>query len=112
MSDDNDVNEHILNTFLPSNPADLKKIKSNLYTITDQMVLIAGHRDVIKETLNALHEEYKIPKKVLRKLAKTLFDANYYEVSSENTQFEIMYEKILDKTEIDADGDVDGVEVE
>lgn len=79
---------------LPSNPADRKKIKQQLHLITAQMQLIGDGRSAVKDIIDLLFDEYKIPKKVIRKLAKTMYDSNYVEVSAENTQFEVIYETL------------------
>lgn len=85
---------------LPSNPEDRKKIKSLLQAISAQYQMIDDRRALIKDTIDALHADFKIPKKISAKLAKTLYNHNYDKVSEETELFKLFYEEVVDKVTV------------
>lgn len=90
---DHDVNNYTL----PSNPKDREKIKTMLDVVVGEMRMIDDRKTSIKETIAALHEEYAIPKKVLTKLARTMFKDDYQDVTYESEVFELFYEGVVEK---------------
>lgn len=86
---------NIDNFVLPSSQEDRKRIRNMLYEITAQMQMISDRREAIKDIVDVIHEEFKLPKKIINQLARTLFKHNYEDVTHESTIFEIVYEGIL-----------------
>lgn len=80
---------------VPSNPADRKKINDCLQEIVVHLERIDMEKECIKDILAVIKEEYAIPPKHARKLAKALHKQNYQEISSENESFELLYESIV-----------------
>ena len=70
---------------------DLKSIHDALNEMTNEMNQIQNHKDAIKDVLNALYDNYKIPKKVLRRLAKTHYKNSFQEEVSLDNEFEALY---------------------
>lgn len=86
-----DTNEVIV----PSNPADREKIHNMLQEIVVHLERIEMEKEGIKDILEVMKEEYAIPPKHSRKLAKTLHKQNYQEITSENESFELLYESLV-----------------
>lgn len=80
---------------LPSSKSDKEKIKNMLQVVTGEMQMIEDRRSSIKDTIAALHEEFKIPKKILTKLAKTMYKHDYSDVTHEIDVFQLCYEGII-----------------
>lgn len=78
-----------------SNPADKLKIKKMLGEISDSYTRISAERELVKETIEALAEDFEIDKKVLRKMAQVYHKQNFTTVESEQEDFVFMYESIL-----------------
>lgn len=81
-------------TVIPSSPADLKKIKQMLGEAVNCEVRIAAERDTRKEIINEIHEQFELPKKMLGRMVKTMYNHNYSEIASEMDEFQLMFEKI------------------
>lgn len=82
-------------TTVISNPADKLKIKKMLGEISDSYTRISAERSLIKETIEALSEDFEIDKKVLRKMAQVYHKQNFTTVEAENEDFVFTYESIL-----------------
>jgi hypothetical protein len=78
-----------------SNPADKLKIKKMLGEISDSYTRISAERELIKDTIEALAEDFEIEKKVLRKMAQVYHKQNFSTVEAEQEDFVFMYESIL-----------------
>ena len=78
-----------------SNPADKLKIKKMLGEISDSYTRISAERELIKETIEALAEDFEIDKKVLRKMAQVYHKQNFTTVEAEQEEFVFTYESIL-----------------
>ena len=66
-----------------SNPADRKAVHDALREISNSMTRIEAERDLIKETLNMLKDNYELPTKYTRKLAKIYHKQNFNEGKTE-----------------------------
>lgn len=58
----------------PSNPADRKIISNAIGELVASMTRMASERDLQKETVDKIKEEYEIPPALLKTLAKYAFD--------------------------------------
>ena len=74
---------------------DLKEIKGCFDEISNSMTRISAERDLIKEVYTRLKEDYEIPSKIARKLAKTYHKRNLAEVRAENADFEETYDTVF-----------------
>jgi hypothetical protein len=79
------------NVVIPSSPEDRSKIQSALKEISGAMTRIEGERDYIKESLAALEEQFELPKKYMRKVARIYHLQNINEVKSEVADIEDIY---------------------
>lgn len=78
---------------------ELDKLKKGLRELSDVMTMMDSQKEVQKEIIKFLHEELKIPKSLIRKMAVTFHKQNYSEVISENQEFELLYEGIVSNEE-------------
>jgi hypothetical protein len=80
---------------MPSNPADRKKIKDMLHEMQGALQFIDDKRAFMKDTAEALQEQFQIPKKISMKMARTLHKNNYTDVSAETDQFTTLFEVLF-----------------
>lgn len=85
---------------LPSNPEDRKKIKSLLQEISAQYQIIDDRKSYVKDVTDDLHAKFAVPKKLVAKLARTLYKSNYDKVSEESELFKLFYEEVVDKVSV------------
>jgi hypothetical protein len=78
-----------------SNPVDQTKIKKMLSEISDSYTRISAERDLIKETIEALSEDFDIDKKILRKMAQIYHKQNYSTVEAEQEELALLYESVV-----------------
>lgn len=69
----------------------LKSIRDALNEISNEMVVIDSHKEAIKDVINALYDNFKIPKKVIRRMAKTHHKQSFREEVTEDNEFEALY---------------------
>ena len=69
----------------------LKSIRDALNEISNEMVVIDSHKEAIKDVINALYDNFKIPKKVIRRMAKTHHKQSLQEEVTEDNEFEALY---------------------
>jgi len=81
---------------IPSSPADREKIRRVMCTISDSLTRIEAERDIIKDELNALVEEFEIPKKFLSKMSRTYHRQNFQDLVGESDDFQSLYETVLE----------------
>jgi hypothetical protein len=74
---------------------DKKKLKNVIYALNDSMTRVAAERDLQKEALNEIFEELNVEKKMVRKMAKAYFLANYNTVVEEEKTFQDFYDMII-----------------
>lgn len=78
-----------------SNPTDQVKIKKMLSEISDSFTRIEAERDLIKETIEALSDDFDIDKKILRKMARIFHKQNYSTVEAEQEELALLYESVV-----------------
>jgi siroheme synthase (precorrin-2 oxidase/ferrochelatase) len=82
------------NVTLPSSPEDRKKIRQALQEISDSLTRIEAERDLIKDILQTVEDNFELPKKYTRKVAKIYHKQNINEVKAENEELETIYETV------------------
>lgn len=87
-----------------NDPDERKKFKSMLAVLTAHMRDIDIHRESVKETVADMSADYGLDKKVINKIAKTMYNHNYGSLQEENRHFETLYETVVEgKLRDDAD---------
>ena len=74
---------------------DKKKLKNVIYALNDSMTRPAAERDLQKEAINEIFDELGIDKKIVRKMAKAYFMANYNNMVEEEKNFQDFYDSII-----------------
>lgn len=88
----------VASTFGTFTDDELKVLKNGLKEMSDVMTMQEAQKEVLKDITNSIFEELKIPKKIIRKMAKTYHKKNYSEVVAEQEEFELLYEGITTDT--------------
>lgn len=81
---------------LPSNPNDRQKLKMAIGEITNCLLRMDSERDAMKEIIADASKKYEVDKKMIRKIATTMYKSNYADVQAENEEFELMYETLVE----------------
>lgn len=80
------------------NDMERKKLKKAIMEMNDSMTRVSAERDLQKEIINILHDELGVDKKLIRRLAKAYFKANFGQEVEENKAFEESYDLIIKNT--------------
>lgn len=80
---------------IPSNPEDRKKVLNALKEISNSLTRMDSERDLIKEILINLEDEFELPKKYMRKVANIYHRQNLSEEKSAFQEVEDIYESIV-----------------
>jgi len=81
---------------LPSNPNDRQKLKLAIGEITKCLLRIDSEREAMKEIISDASTKYGVDKKMIRKIATTMYKHNYADVQAENEEFETLYETLVE----------------
>jgi cyanate lyase len=74
---------------------DKQKLKGAIQELNDSMTRAAAERELQKETINKMAEDLGLDKKLIRRLGKAYFKANFGEEVESNNTFEEFYEGVL-----------------
>ena len=74
---------------------DKKVLKEAVQQLNDSLTRAAAERDYQKETLNDISEKTGVDKKIIRRMAKVYFKANYQQEQEENRSFEEFYDGVM-----------------
>jgi len=76
-------------------PEDKKKLRGAINELNDSMTRVAAERDLQKETITKIFEDLGVDKKIVRRMAKAYYKANFNEEIEENKNFEEMYGVVM-----------------
>jgi hypothetical protein len=79
-----------------SSPADRAKIKKMLGEVSNSMTRIEGERDLIKETIKEMSQEFNLSKRQLNRMAKVYHKQNFTREQEEHSEFEDLYTSIVE----------------
>lgn len=79
-----------------SNPTDRKKIKDALQEISDSMTRIDAERDLIKDIVKEVADNFELPKKYINKMARIYHKQNFAKTQQETDELESLYITIVD----------------
>ena len=83
-----------------SSPADRLKIKKMLGEISGSMTRMDAERDLIRETIKEMSQQFQLPKKTLARMAKVYHKQNYNQEVAEHEEFEDLYETIVQEKNV------------
>lgn len=81
---------------IPSSPADREKIRRVMKAISDSLTRIESERELIRDEVAALEDEYDIPKKYLNRMARTFHKQNFQDLVVEQDDFATLYETVVE----------------
>jgi hypothetical protein len=79
-----------------SSPADRKKIKDALVEISDSMTRMEAERDLIKDIVKDVSDNYQLSKKQISRMAKIYHKQNFIMEQQEMDELETLYITIVD----------------
>lgn len=77
---------------------DRKILRKAIMELNDSMTRVGAERDLQKEIINETFDKLGVDKKMVRRLAKVYFKANFNDEVEENNQFETFYDEVIRKT--------------
>ena len=77
-----------------------KVFRKAIMELNDSMTRVGAERELQKETINELNNKLDIDKKLIRRMAKAYFKANFKDEVQENTDFEEFYTTVMEKTQL------------
>lgn len=77
-----------------------KTFRKAIMELNDSMTRIGAERELQKETINELNDKLDIDKKLIRRMARAYFKANFKDEVQENTDFEEFYTTVMEKTQL------------
>jgi hypothetical protein len=77
-------------------PDERKKLKTGLATITHQLQEMDNLKEGIQETIEDVAISSGLDKKIVRKMANTMYKHNYGSLVEENNHFCALYEMIVE----------------
>jgi len=80
------------------NETERKQLKKAIMELNDSMSRAAAERDLQKETINELYDKLGVDKKLVRRMAKAYYKANFGEEVEENKAFEESYDLVIKNT--------------
>lgn len=80
---------------LPSSPADRQKLKTMISEATYCLQRADDEKLAVKDVIDAIHSDYGLSKKHVRKLINTLYRQNYDDRVAEEEEFEFLYEGLF-----------------
>ena len=80
-----------VNVVIPSSPDDRAKVQAALKEMSAAMTRIEAERDYINESLKMLEDNFELPKKYMRKVARVYHKQNINEVKNEFSDIEDIY---------------------
>jgi hypothetical protein len=78
-----------------SNPTDRIKIKNMLAEISGSMTRMSAERDLIRETIKEMSDQFQLPKRTLSRMAKVYHKQNFTQEVADDEEFETLYENIV-----------------
>jgi hypothetical protein len=79
-----------------SSPVDRKKIKDALVEISDSMTRMEAERDLIKDIVKDVSDNYQLSKKQINRMAKIYHKQNFIMEQQEMDELETLYITIVD----------------
>jgi len=80
---------------IPSNPADLKKLRQGVEEIVNSMVRVDSEREYQKESIDELSEKFGIEKKHIRRMAVDHHKDSFDKKVGEFEDYTGLYESVM-----------------
>jgi hypothetical protein len=76
-------------------PEEKKKLRGVMASLNDSMTRVASEREFQKEAINTISEELGLDKKLIRRMAKVYYKANFNEEVEQDKNFEDFYANVI-----------------
>lgn len=93
------MSKTVISNFGTFTDKELETLKKGVKELSDVYTMQEAQRETVKSIIDEIYEELKLPKKLIRKIAKTYHKQNYAEVVAENQEFELFVEGIVDQNQ-------------
>lgn len=93
------MSKTVVSNFGTFTDKELEILKKGVRELSDVFTMQEAQRETVKSIIDEIYEELKLPKKLIRKIAKTYHKQNYAEVVAENQEFELFVEGIVDQNQ-------------
>lgn len=80
---------------LPTNPADIKKIKDGIQEASNSLVQIDAEKDQIKSIVDLLAEKYELPKQFINKMIKSYHKSDFDKTQTQFEDWAELYQLIV-----------------
>ncbi len=90
------MSKTVVSNFGTFTDKELEILKKGVKELSDVFSMQEAQRETAKSIIDELYEELQLPKKLIRKIAKTFHKQNFSEVVAENQEFELFVEGIVD----------------
>lgn len=77
-----------------TSPADKKKILDAVREISNSLTRISAERDLMKDIVKDISDNFQIPRKVVNKIAKTYHKQNLTQEVQEHEEFVELYDSV------------------
>lgn len=77
--------------------AQIKTLKDGIKEMSVVLSKIDDEKLALKDVLNSIHDEIKVPKKIINKLAKVYHKKSFAEESTEFNEFESLYTVVVEQ---------------
>ena len=77
---------------------DRKVLRKAIIELNDSMTRAGAERELQKEILNETNGKLGVDKRLIRRMAKAYFKANFNDEVEENNTFESFYDEVMRKT--------------
>lgn len=77
-----------------SSPDDKKKIFAAIREVSNSLTRIEAERDLIKDIVKDVSDNYQIPRKTVKKIATTYHKQNMTQVEQEHEEFVELYDDV------------------
>lgn len=79
---------------IPTNPADLKDIKNRVREGADSLLRIDAEKALIKDIIDAIVEDYELPKQYVSDLVRREHKGDFEEKATKFDDFTALYEAV------------------
>jgi DNA-directed RNA polymerase subunit N (RpoN/RPB10) len=73
-----------------------KKLRDAIMELNNSMTRVAAERDLQKQTIDEIFDQLGVEKKMVRRMSKVYFKANFREELEENDNFEKFYNNVIE----------------
>ena len=81
---------------VPTSDKEVQTLKTMISEMTYCLDKIDQQRDQMKEIASDAAESFEVPKKLINKMARTMFKHAYADLCAENEHFERLYETVVE----------------